>query len=94
MNHTAIVQPGSNMCVCVKPDDHPVHGFVEWEPDEDRLYLDLKGALERLCRAQTHLPSHWRSDAQNAINIVQEIGSAVCPDQWSKYDQPEYGEGT
>lgn len=59
-----------------------------------RLYLDLKGALERLCRAQTHLPSHWRSDAQQAINIVQEIGSAVCSDAWSKYDQPEYGEAT
>ena len=58
----------------------------------DRLYLDLKGALERLCRAQTHLPEHWRSDAQQAINIVQEIGSAVCPDSWSKHDQPEYPE--
>ena len=60
------------------------------EASADRLYLDLKGALERLCRAQTHLPSHWRSDAQQAINIVQEIGSAVCPDSWSTYDQPEY----
>jgi len=56
---------------------------------EQRTFLDLKGALERLCRAQTHLPDHWRSDAQQAINIVQEIGSAVCPDSWSKYDQPE-----
>lgn len=94
MNHSAIVQPGSNMCVCGVPDDHPVHGFVEWRPDQDRLYLDLKGALERLCRAQAHLPSHWRSDAQQAINIVQEIGSAVCSDVWSKYDQPEYGGAT
>jgi len=59
---------------------------------EQRTFLDLKGALERLCRAQTHLPDHWRSDAQQAINIVQEIGSAVCPDSWSKYDQPEYPE--
>ena len=51
---------------------------------EQRTFLDLKGALERLCRAQTHLPDHWRSDAQQAINIVQEIGSSVCPDSWSK----------
>ncbi len=62
--------------------------------DADRLYLDLKGALERLCRAQTHLPAHWRSDAQQAISIVQEISSAVCPDAWSEYDQPEYPEAT
>lgn len=61
---------------------------------EQRTFLDLKGALERLCRAQTHLPDHWRSDAQQAINIVQEIGSAVCPDSWSKYDQPEYPDVT
>ena len=54
------------------------------------LRSDLKGALERLCRAQTHLPDHWRSDAQQAIDIVKQIGSAVCPDAWSKHDQPEY----
>ena len=52
MNHTAIVQPGSNMCVCGKPDDHPVHGFVEWEPDEDRLALDRHRALRRELQAQ------------------------------------------
>lgn len=57
--------------------------------NDERLYLDLKGALERLCRAQTHMPAWWRSDAQQAIVIVQMIGSAVCPG-WSKYDQPEY----
>jgi hypothetical protein len=56
---------------------------------EQRTFLDLKGALERLSRAQTHLPAHWRSDAQQAINIVQEIGSAVCPGAWSKHDQPD-----
>lgn len=60
----------------------------------DYLYLDLKGALERLCRAQTNMPAWWRADAQQAINIVQEIGSAVCPDAWSKHDQPEYPEAT
>lgn len=93
--HAYIVQEGSNMCVCGVPVDHPVHGSHAAETwSMTGLYLDLKGALERLCRAQTHLPSHWRSDAQQAINIVQEIGSAVCPDTWSKYDQPEYGDAT
>lgn len=57
-------------------------------PNQERLYLDLRGALERLSRAQVRLPSHWRSDAQQAIDIVQEIGSSVCADIWSKYDQP------
>ena len=60
----------------------------------DRLYVDLKGALERLCRAQTNMPAWWRADAHQAIVIVQMIGSAVCPEQWSKYDQPEYPEAT
>lgn len=59
---------------------------------DDRLYLDLKGALERLSRAQTHLPAHWRSDMDNAISIVKQIGSACCPDLWSEHDQPEYPE--
>lgn len=58
----------------------------------DRLHLDLKGSLERLSRAQTHLPAHWRSDAQTAIDIVKQIGSSVCPDSWSEHDQPEYPE--
>ncbi len=89
MVHQPVLQQGSNLCVCGSPAEHVVHGL----PD-DRLYLDLKGSLERLCRAQTQLPTHWRSDAQQAINIVQEIGSAVCPDAWSKHDQPEYPEAT
>lgn len=58
--------------------------------DTDRLYLDLKGARERLCRAQTHVPSHWRSDLQAALDHVDMAGSALCPAQWSRFDQPEY----
>ncbi len=61
---------------------------------DDRLYLDLKGALERLCRAQTFLPSWWRDEAQTAIDAVKRIGSAACPAEWSQYDQPEYAEVT
>lgn len=60
------------------------------EHDDDRMYLDLKGALERLCRAQAFVPSHWRSDVQTAIDIVKLVGSSVCPDAWSEHDQPEY----
>lgn len=54
----------------------------------DQLYLDLHGALERLQRAQTHVPAHWRSDLQAAIDHVREAGSALCPDRWSRFDQP------
>lgn len=44
-HHKLIPQPGcTSLCVCGEWDHHPVHG-----PDGDRLYLDLKGALERLC---------------------------------------------
>jgi hypothetical protein len=58
--------------------------------EQDRLYLDLLGARERLCRAQVHVPAHWRSDLQAALDHIDQCGSAVCPDQWSRYDQPEY----
>lgn len=58
----------------------------------DLLYLDLKGARERLCRAQTNVPAHWRSDLQAAIGMIDQCGSSVAPDYWSKHDQPEYPE--
>lgn len=60
--------------------------------DDDRLYLDLLGARERLCRAQTHVPAHWRSDLQVALDHIDEAGSALCPAVWSRYNQPEYPE--
>lgn len=91
--HSPVLQPGSNMCVCGSPANHVVHGLgVDAAPDT--VLGDLRGALERLCRAQVQLPSWWRADAQQAIAIVQMIGSAVCPGQWSKHDQPEYPEAT
>lgn len=55
----------------------------------DRLYLDLKGARERLCRAQVNLPAHWRSDLDSAVAIIDNVGSSLCPGQWSTFDQPE-----
>lgn len=60
--------------------------------NDDRLYLDLKGSRERLCRAQVHVPAHWRTDLQVALNIIDNVGSSVCPAQWSVEDQPEYPE--
>jgi hypothetical protein len=57
--------------------------------DNDRLYPDLKGARERLCRAQVHVPSHWRSDLQAALDHIDMVGSSLCPAVWSVHDQPE-----
>lgn len=54
--------------------------------DNDRLYLDLLGARERLCRAQTHVPRHWKSDLQVALDHIDEAGSALCPTVWSRFD--------
>lgn len=56
----------------------------------DRLYLDLKGARERLCRAQVSAPKRWRAELDLAVHCIDLVGSAVCPEQWSVYDQPEY----
>lgn len=59
--------------------------------ERDRLYLDLLGARERLCRAQMHVPAHWRSDLQAALDHIDLCASAVVPDVWSRFDQPEGG---
>lgn len=56
--------------------------------DTGRLYLDLKGARERLCRAQMSVPTHWRSDLDTVIRIIDEVGSSVVPESWSRFDQP------
>ncbi len=65
---------------------------IDTDDTTDRLYLDLKGARERLCRAQVNVPRHWVSDLQQALKIIDQCGSSVAPQQWSKHDQPEYGE--
>lgn len=59
--------------------------------DDDALYGDLHDARERLCRAQTHVPVHWKSDLQAAIDHVDLAGSSLCPRQWSRFDQPRVG---
>lgn len=62
------------------------------ECDADRLYLDLKGARERLCRASVNVPAHWQEELSVALRNIDLVGSAVCPQQWSHSDQPEYPE--
>ncbi len=55
----------------------------------DAMYLDLKGARERLCRVQTHVtyPDHRRV-LQNALDTIDRLGVFYAPQQWSKYDEP------
>lgn len=88
-----------DQCPCAE-GGHPADGSCGCCPlgtgicgpmPSDRLYLDLKGARERLCRAQVAMPSHWRSDLDSAVAIIDNVGSSLCPDQWSRYDQPGMG---
>jgi hypothetical protein len=62
---------------------------VPSQPKEYEIYPDLHNARERLCRAQTHVPRHWISDLQAALDHIDQIGSSLCPKQWSRFDQPE-----
>lgn len=57
--------------------------------DVDELYLGLKGARERLARAQVliKLPSHRRR-LQIALDEIDVVGNYQCP-QWSRFDLPE-----
>ncbi len=65
------------------------------DEDADRLYLNLKGAREKLCLAQTLLPSthagggtRARGNLDRAIRLIDTVGAEWCPDQWSRFDQP------
>lgn len=59
---------------------------------DDRLYLGLKGARERLCRAQVLTVRGWQSDELGqAIVHIDRVG-AMLP-QWSEYDQAHIYEG-
>jgi hypothetical protein len=54
-------------------------------PDEqDRYYLDLKGARERLCHAQTFAPAGDREILQGAIDRIDLVATDLP--QWSHYD--------
>lgn len=52
--------------------------------NEDEFYLCLKGARERLCRAQTNLNPVDSAILQGAISRIDLIGSDLP--QWSKRD--------
>jgi hypothetical protein len=60
--------------------DHPAYGH-------------LHAARERLCLAQHHVPAHWLGGLDEAVLLIDTVGSAVCPAQWSQFNQPEYPEG-
>lgn len=60
---------------------------LESEDAQDRYYLDLKGARERLCRAQTFAPSSGdRLILQAALDNIDLVGMELP--QWSRFDQP------
>lgn len=54
------------------------------DDDRDRLYLDLKGARERLCRAQTGLNP---TDSAILGGAIDRIDLVACDlPQWSRHD--------
>ena len=70
------------MSACLDCGGHGGH-FSHCE--RDRLYLDLKGARERLCRAQTGLNPTDSGILQGAIDRIDLVAAADLP-QWSRYD--------
>lgn len=54
------------------------------DDEADRYYLDLKGARERLCRAQTFAPGTDRDTLQGAIDRIDLVATDLP--QWSRYD--------
>jgi pyruvate-formate lyase-activating enzyme len=50
----------------------------------DRFYLDLKGARERLCRAQTELNPADSGILQGAIDRIDLVACDLP--QWSRHD--------
>ena len=56
--------------------------------DPDRTYLRLKGCREKLCLVQMDVPRHWSDEVGQAINLIDMVGSAACPDQWSRTTNP------
>ncbi|MEU7170208.1 hypothetical protein ABZ949_01800 [Micromonospora tulbaghiae] len=54
------------------------------DDDKDRLYLDLKGARERLCRAQTGMNPTDSAILQGAIDRIDLVGCDLP--QWSRHD--------
>lgn len=51
---------------------------------QDRLYLDLRGARERLCRAQVAVDPSDSAVLQGAINRIDLVACDLP--QWSRHD--------
>lgn len=59
------------------------------DDEQDRLYLDLKGARERLCRAQTGMN---RADSGILQGAIDRIDLVACDlPQWSRFDGGRVG---
>lgn len=56
--------------------------------DADGFYLNLHGARERLCRAQTFMHPQHITEVQAALDTIDRLGVFYAPQQWSKYDEP------
>lgn len=54
------------------------------EQEQDCYYLDLKGARERLCRAQTFAPAQDKDVLQGAVDRIDLVASDLP--QWSRHD--------
>lgn len=66
----------------------PACGFRP-RAQRDRMYLDLKGAREGLCRTQTFVThDKHRQALQDALDTIDRLGVFYAPDRWSKYDDP------
>ncbi len=50
--------------------------------EQDRYYLDLKSARERLCRAQTFAPAGDREILQGAVDRIDLVATDLP--QWSR----------
>ena len=57
--------------------------------ERDRLYLDLKGILERANRAAVHVEHDAHRAALGEVaSIVSMLGVFYAPAQWSRFDEP------
>lgn len=72
-------------CRGLDPATGEVH---DWRSVDD-FYLDLHGARERLCRAQTFAKPYHSRVLQGALDSVDAVGSTLP--QWSRFDQPPDG---
>lgn len=65
------------------------------DDDDDDTYLNLKGAREKLCKAQTlisdcgALGRHARGNLGRAIDLIDAVGAEWCAEQWSRFDRPD-----